>query len=41
MKILRNVKMGLYTKISILKDQWEDFVENKSNSQTCILILKL
>ena len=29
MKVLRNFKMGLYAKISMLKDQWEDFSKTK------------
>ena len=29
MKILRNFKMGLYAKISMLQDQWEDFLKTK------------
>ena len=29
MKILSNFMMGLYTKISMLKDLWEDFSETK------------
>ena len=28
-KILRNFKMGLYAKSSMLKDQWEDFSKSK------------
>ena len=29
MKILGNFKMGLYAKISMQKDQWEDFSKTK------------
>ena len=28
-KILRNFKMGLYAKSSMLKDQWEDVSKSK------------